>query len=129
MLRSIGAVAAGYIVFATSAVLLFQLSGQAPHEAASTPFKIVSIAWGAVSALIAGWLTARIAGGRPATHAAVVAAIIAAGALISLLARSAGAIWSQVGALAIMAPCAWIGGALAARTSARSDIGRVRPLR
>jgi O-antigen/teichoic acid export membrane protein len=128
MLRSIGAVAAGYLVFATSAVLLFQLSGQAPHEAASIPFMIVSVLWGAVSALIAGWLTGRIAVRRPATHAAVVAAVIAAGALASLLARPSDAMWSQAAALAVMAPCAWIGGALAGRAG-NSDIGRVRPLR
>src|SRR5258705_11764271 len=127
MLSRIGSVAAGYIVFATSAVLLFQLSGQEPHDAASAPFKIVSVAWGAVSALIAGWLTARIAGGRPATHAAVVGAIIAAGALVSLLARPSGAIWSQVGALAIMAPCAWIGGAPPAPPTPRSHPRRVPP--
>jgi hypothetical protein len=125
MLRSIGAVAAGYMVFAASAVLLFQVSGREPHEAASTTFKIGSVAWGAVSALVAGWLTARLAVRRGGTHAAVVAAIIAAGALVSLLMRPADAIWSQVAALVIMAPCAWIGGVVAAR---RIRYGRVRPL-
>jgi hypothetical protein len=115
MLRSLGAVAAGYIVFATSAVLLFQLSGQAPHEAASSGFKIGSIIWGAVFALIAGWMTGRVAGRRPATHAAVLAALIALGATVSLVARPSGAIWSQVGALAVMAPCTWLGGLLSRR--------------
>jgi hypothetical protein len=116
MLRSIGAVAAGYLVFVTSAVLLFQLSGQAPHEAAAAGFKIASVAWGAVSALVAGWLAARIAGRRPATHAAAVAALIALGATISLIMRSSDPKWSQVAAIAIMAPCAWIGGRLSRRS-------------
>src|SRR6185312_7442186 len=95
MLRSIGAVAAGYLVFGASAALLFQLSGQAPHEAAPFAFKIASIIWGAVFALVA--------------------ALIALGALISLLARPSDAIWSQVSALVVMAPCALIGGAISSR--------------
>lgn len=113
MLRSIGAVAAGYLVFGSSAALLFQLSGQLPHEQTSLGFKVGSTVWGAVFALVAGWLTARIAARRPATHAGVLAGLIALGAFISLVAVP-GAIWSQVAVLAVMAPCAWIGGALAA---------------
>jgi hypothetical protein len=125
MLRSIGAVAAGYLVFGSSAALLFQMSGHLPHEPAPAGFKIGSIVWGAVFALIAGWLTARIAARRPATHAAVLAGLIALGAVVSLVAGPGSAIWSQVSALLIMAPCAWIGGLLAGR----STVGRVRPLR
>lgn len=113
MLRSIGAVAAGYIIFGGSAALLFQLSGHAPHEQASTAFKIASIVWGAVFALVAGWLTARVAGRKPATHAAVVAGLIALSAIVSLAARPADAIWSQIAALVVMAPCALAGGAVA----------------
>jgi hypothetical protein len=115
MLRSIGAVAAGYLVFGSSAALLFQVSGQGAHDQAPVGFKIGSIIWGAVFALVAGWLTARIAVRRPATHAAVLAGLIALGAVISL-AAAAGAKWSQLSALAVMAPCAWIGGVLAARS-------------
>jgi hypothetical protein len=114
MLRSIGAVAAGYLVFGSSAALLFQLSGQAAHDQATAGFKIGSIIWGAVFALVAGWLTARIAVRRPATHAAILAGVIALGAIISL-AAAPGAKWSQLSALAVMAPCAWLGG-LRART-------------
>src|SRR4051812_46737916 len=114
MLRSIGAIAAGYLVFGSSAALLFQMSGQLPHEPAAVGFKIGSAVWGAVFALVAGWLTARIAVRRPATHAAVLACLIAVGAAISLV-TAHGAKWSQLSALAIMAPCAWLGG-LRART-------------
>ena len=116
MLRSIGAVAAGYVVFAGSAALLFQLSGQAPHAAASAAFKVGSIAWGCVFALVAGFVTAHIAGRRPSTHAAIVGALIATGALVSLALRASdGARWSQLAALILMAPCAWIGGVVARR--------------
>lgn len=115
MMRSIGAVAAGYFVFAASAALLFQLSGQAAHEAAPLAFKIASIVWGAVFALVAGWLSAHVSVRRPATHAAVVAALIATGAVLSMVTGpGAGARWSQIAALVVMAPCAWFGGVLAA---------------
>ena len=87
MLRSIGAVAAGYLIFGASAALLFQLSGQEPHQSAPVAFKVASIVWGAVFALVAGWLTARVAGRRQRVHAAI----------------------------AIMAPCALLGGALSSR--------------
>jgi hypothetical protein len=115
MLRSLGALAAGYIIFGASAALLFQMSGQPPHEAAPAWFEVASILWGAVFALVAGWLTARIAVRRPATHAAILAGLIALGAVISLVASPSGAIWSQVAALAVMAPCAWLGGLMASR--------------
>jgi hypothetical protein len=114
MLRSIGAVVAGYFVFAVSAVLLFQISGQQPHAEAPLTFKIATTVWGAVFALVAGWLAAHVAVRRPATHAAVVAGVIAVGALVSLFAAT-GARWSQLTALVVMAPCAWLGGVLAAR--------------
>jgi len=115
MLRSAGAVVAGYFVFAASAVLLFQLSGQDPHAEAPSTFMIASVVWGAVFALVAGWLAAHVAVRRPATHAAAVAAVIGAGAIVSMAADADGARWSQIAALAVMAPCAWLGGLLAAR--------------
>jgi nitrate/nitrite transporter NarK len=115
MLRSAGAVIAGYFVFAASAVLLFQLSGQDPHADLAFSFKLASTIWGAVFALVGGWLAAHVSVRRPATHAAAVAAVIAAGALLSLALDRSGARWSQLAALLVMAPCAWLGGVLAAR--------------
>jgi hypothetical protein len=111
-IRSVAAVVAGYVVFAASAALLFQLSGVDPHAPSSATFKIGSIIWGVVFALVAGWLTARVAARRPGTHAAILAALIAAGALISLLASSSEATWSQLAALLFMSPAAWLGGVL-----------------
>lgn len=120
MLRSIGAVLAGYFVFAVSAVLIFELSGREPHADAPLAFKIASIVWGAVFALVGGWLAAHVSVRRPATHAAFVAVLIAFGAVASLAAAPAGdARWSELAALAAMAPCAWLGGVLAARVKAQ----------
>jgi len=110
MLRSIGSVAAGYFIFAASAILLFQMSGRDPHAAAPLAFQAATILWGAVFALVAGWLTARIAGRQPATHAAVLAGVIALGAIVSIVTGPGDAYWSQIGAAVVMAPCAYIGG-------------------
>jgi len=120
MLRSIGAVVAGYFVFAASAVLLFQMSGRDPHADLPFTFKVASTIWGAVFALVGGWLAAHVSVSRPATHAAVVAAVIAIGALLSLMLDPSGARWSQLSAIVVMAPSAWLGGVLAAKRKAES---------
>jgi hypothetical protein len=118
MLRSIGAVVGGYFIFAASAALLFQLSGQAPHADAPLAFKIASTVWGAVFALVAGWLAAHISVRRPAAHGAAVARGLAPGARGYVFSSFSDAIWSQLAALIVMAPCAWLGGLLAARIKA-----------
>jgi hypothetical protein len=115
MLRSIAAVIAGYFVFGVSAVLLFQLSGRDPHDAAPGAFMLATTVWGAVFALVGGWLAAHVAVRRPATHAAIVAVLIATGALLSILLDRAGAHWTHIAAAVVMAPCAWLGGVLASR--------------
>lgn len=121
MLRSAGAVAAGYMVFGASAFLLFQLSGIDPHQPAPIGFKIASVIWGCVFALVAGWLTARVAGTRPVVHAAILAVLIALGALVSIATRPGEAMWSQISALALMAPSACLGGRIAGTRDAGSS--------
>src|SRR4051794_13947395 len=118
MLRSIGAVVAGYFVFAVSAVLLFQLAGRDPHASAPLAFQLATIVWGAVFAMVGGWLAAHVSPRRPGTHAAIVAVVIAVLAAGSLVADPRGAQWTQVSAIVVMAPCAWLGGLLAARRRA-----------
>jgi NhaP-type Na+/H+ and K+/H+ antiporter len=114
--RSIFSVIVGYLIFALSAFTLFQISGQPPHQAAPTPFMVGSIVYGAVFALVGGYVAARLARRRPLAHGLAVAVVLALGAAISLLSTvGKGAIWSQVAALAIMAPCAALGGWLRSR--------------
>src|SRR3954451_9187037 len=115
-MRSLGSIAAGYLIFGASGFLLFQLAGVDPHAPASAGFKVAVIVWGCVFALVAGWLTARIAGRRPATHAGILALLIAVLAVASLLASRGEAKWSQLSAAALMAPCAWAGGLLSRRS-------------
>jgi hypothetical protein len=111
MLRSIVAVIIGYIIFAASAFAVFFFSGQAAHAVASVPFMAVSIASGVVFALAGGYVAGWIAGRRPLAHGVAVALVLAAGATVSLASTLGhGAVWSQIAALAVMAPSAALGG-------------------
>lgn len=120
MMRSLVAVVGGYVVFALSGALLFQMSGQDPHAQAPVAFKVATVIWGAVFALVAGWLTARVAARRPLLHAGIVGGLIALGAIVSIAASSPGSTWSQFSALIVMAPCAWLGGLVARARPASS---------
>ena len=116
MARSVIAVIVGYLIFALSAFAFFQISGQPPHQAAPVPIMIGSIAFGMGFALLGGFVAAWLARRRPLAHGAAVAAVLALGAALSLLnTMGTGAVWSQVAALALMAPCAALGGWLRMR--------------
>ena len=110
MLRSVLAVLCGYALFALAAVLMFRLSGHGAHDSATLLFTIVSTVVGVAAAFGAGASAGRLAPSRPVTHAAVVAAIIATGATMSLLAAPSSGTWSQLAALCLMTPAAVAGG-------------------
>ena len=121
MVRSVLAVIAGYLVFALSAFAFFQISGQDPHRAAPTIIMVGSIVFGTVFAFLGGYVAAWLARSRPLAHGAAVGGVLALGATISLFSTlDKGAIWSQVAALALMAPCAVAGGWLRSRQVARA---------
>ena len=74
------------------------------------------IASGMVFALLGGFVAAWLARRQPLAHGIAVGAVLALGAAISLLiTMGKGAVWSQVAALALMAPCAVLGGWLRLR--------------
>ena len=111
MRNSILGVVVGYVIFATSGVALFQLSGQDPHGDASVPFMVGAVVYGAAFALLGGYVSGWIASRRPFTHGLVVAGILALGAAVSLVSTlGKGYIWSQAAALLLMAPAAAFGG-------------------
>ncbi len=106
--RSVAAVLIGYVVFAGSAVLLFNAAGRDPHAPQSLGFIIFTVVYGILFAGLGGLLAARIAPKKPTVHAALVSLLIALGATVSLLAApGAGSTWSQWAALIFMAPSAW----------------------
>ncbi|MEO5820412.1 MAG: hypothetical protein ABIT71_07875 [Vicinamibacteraceae bacterium] len=116
LLRSIGAVIAGYLLFAMPAFAFFQVSGQAPHQEAPLVVMLASMVVGVVAAGLGGYAAAALAGRSPLAHGIAVALVIAAGATASLVsAVGHGTIWSQLAALLLMVPSAAIGGAFRAR--------------
>jgi hypothetical protein len=117
LLRSVVAVLAGYLVFAASAFAVFRLSGRAPHVPAPLPFMLLTVASGVVFAALGGYLAGWLAARRPLAHAVAMAMLLAAGAIASLVSTvgAGGAVWTQVTALALMAPSAVLGGWLRAR--------------
>lgn len=125
ILRSIIGVIVGYIVFAASAFAIFRVSGQAAHAEASAAFMALSIVSGMLFALVGGYVAALIAGRSAFAHGIAVATVLALGAGVSLVSTIGhGAIWSQVAALALMAPSAAAGGWLRAR---REQAAPTRP--
>jgi|CXWL01.1.fsa_nt_gi peptidoglycan/LPS O-acetylase OafA/YrhL len=109
--RSIGAILIGYLIFALSAVALFQGSGREPHAPQPTWFMTLSTLFGMVFAGIGGWVATKIAPSHPQRHAAAVAVLLGLGAGVSLLTSPAvDATWSQWAALLFMAPSAYLGG-------------------
>lgn len=115
-LRSVFAVVVGYVVFAVSTFMIFRLSGKDAHASASASYMAMTIVAGVLLAFAGGYVAAWLAGRKPVTHAAAMALILAAGASVSLAATiGKGAIWSQIAALALMAPSAVMGGRVRAR--------------
>ena len=122
--RSILGVFLGYVVFAVSAVVLFHAAGRDPHSQQDLWFTAAAILYGMAFAAVGGLIAALIAGRRPVLHAAIVGVILAAGALASLVSRpGAGAIWSQVSAIFLMAPSVFVGGVVAKRLPREKPIG------
>jgi hypothetical protein len=121
-MRRVLAIVAGYAIFAVSAAALFQLSGRPSHQAASTGFMIETIVYGMCFAAAGGYVAGRLAPREPFVQALWVAAVIATGAVVSLLTSPGGAHWSQFAALCLMAPAAAAGG-LFQRNAGRSRHG------
>lgn len=116
MVRSVLAVAIGYVVFSASAVALFKLSGQNPHIPADTAFMAVSIAYGVFFAALSGFIAAWLAKRWEFEHALAVSCLIAVAGAISLLTRPGqGAMWTELATLLLMAPAAMAGGYLRLR--------------
>ena len=120
LLRSIAAVLIGYVLFAAPSFAIFRITGRDPHAPAAFSFMALSTLGGMVFAGIGGFVASAIAGRRPIAHALATALLLAAGATASLVQTldQRGAIWSQVAALVLMAPCAVVGGWLWSRRQA-----------
>jgi hypothetical protein len=116
-MRTVLAVVAGYLVFAGSAVLFFQLLNVDPHSPAAVGFESVTIGFGLISGSLGGFVAGKIARRRDLTCGIVLALVIALGATVSMIARpGAGALWTQTAALLLFAPASLAGDWLRRRT-------------
>ena len=111
MIRNILAVIAGYLIFAVSAGLLFQISGQNPHGETSAAFMIFVILYGAVFSVAGGFVAQMIARSKTLIVNYVLAAIMASFAAVSLFVTT-GNHYTQIAAIFIFAPLSVLGGFL-----------------
>ncbi len=115
MVRGIVAVITGYVIFALSAVLLFQFSGQNIHSNVSTGFMLLTIVYGIVFAGISGFVTASLVQKKNLAYVKALAILMGSIALVSLIAQwGKVASWSQLAAIFLMAPSAFYSGLLRA---------------
>jgi hypothetical protein len=120
MVRLLGGILFGYLFFALTAVLIFQLSGRDPHAGADPAFMVGTIGAGMLGALTGGYIGAAIAKRRERVAGVAIAVIIAAAAALSLVAQPGdGARWSQWAALLLMSPAAFLGAFIRARRVSR----------
>lgn len=109
MIRKILAIIVSYVIFAVSAVLLFNLAEQNPHADATINFKIITAAYGIFFSVLSGLVLQLIARTKNLTLNLILAFIMAAFAAVSLL-TSGGNSWTQLFAIIIFAPASVMGG-------------------
>jgi uncharacterized protein YqhQ len=109
MIRKILSIVAGYAVFVVSSVILFEISGQDPHENASITFIAVSSVYGAFFSFVGGFVVQLIAKSDKLSLNYILAFIIAGFAAFSLI-KLDGNHWTQIIAMVIFAPLSILGG-------------------
>jgi hypothetical protein len=119
MLRMIAGIVTGYLVFAVPSFLLFRVTHVDPHAAATKTFEIIAIVCGIFFAVLGGYIGTAI--GRKNWLSLTIAAIIAAGAISSMVAT--GMSWSPIAAVICMMPAAVVGGWLWRRQHEPSEGG------
>jgi len=108
-MRSVLAVIAGYAIFAVSAGLWFQLTGQPPHKDATISFQLATLLYGALFSLLGGFITQLIAKTSSIKVNIALMVVVFVLALASML-LSSGSHWTQWMTMAMFAPLALAGG-------------------
>ncbi len=109
MLRKVIGVITGYAIFVVTSLALFKLSGQDPHSDATTSFIILTVIYGIVFSLLAGYIAQRIINTKSLVAIYMLSFIIAGFATFSFF-KSTGNHWTQLMAIFIFAPTAILGG-------------------
>ena len=111
MVRSVIAVAAGFLVFAGALLVLFSISGHEPHAHASLAFVASGTVYGMFFAALGGFVAARLAKRSKFQHAFAVAFLIAVLGAAAILGRpDRDSLWTHIVAFLVMAPMAMVGG-------------------
>jgi len=114
-MRSVLAVIVGYAIFAISAGLWFQLTGQAPHTDAAISFQLATLLYGALFSLSGGFITQLIAKTNSTKVNIALMIVMLVLALTSLL-LSSGNHWTQWMTIVVFAPLALFGGYIRRRS-------------
>ena len=117
-MRAITGIIIGYLVFAGMAFLLFRVTHQNPHAPGPMGFEIMAIVYGVFFAFLAGYWGTAIAGRSDMWVAIVIALIMAAGAIASMVSKGIG--WSPLAAVVLMVPAELMGGYVQARKGPRT---------
>ena len=126
MIRSVMAVGAGCLVFAAGlgALVLFQRSAAVGSQA-GVLLVVVSLVYGVLWALGAGWVTATLARDGVVTHAVLLSLVITVAALYWIIAAPGGW-WLQLVTMFVFAPSAIGGGYLRERQTRSRRIAVLR---
>ena len=102
MVQKILGVIVGYAIFVATSLALFKLSGQNPHADPTVFFVIVTVIYGAIFSLIAGFVAQLIARTKNLNVNYILAFILAGFAAFSFF-KSTGNHWTQLTAILIFA--------------------------
>jgi hypothetical protein len=121
VLRSILAVLAGMVFIVavstgTDLVLCKTIMPEMASTHAPAQDLALALAYRTLYGVIGGWITARLAPGRPITHAVVLGVIGTIASIAGLVVEwSAGQQWYPIALVVLSLPECWLGGKLAAR--------------
>jgi len=122
MLRSIGAIAAGYLLIAAAIIILFAVTFPDPLATPSRGFMLFSLAYGFVFGILGGYVCGLIAQRAEVKHAAVIAGI---GILLSILSMALAAgkepLWYQWANMLVLSLAVLLGGWLRTRQRAKKS--------
>ena len=122
MLRSVGAVAAGYLLIFAAILILFAVAIPDPLVTPGRGFMLFSLAYGFVFGILGGYVCGLIAQRSEVKHAAVIAGIgILLHILSMVLAAGKEPLWYQLAYMAILTAAVLLGGWLRACQRAKSS--------
>ena len=120
MLRSIGAIVAGFLVtsvlaLTADAVMIMLVPDMMRDGRVNGPgILLIMLAYSGLSAVAGGYVSARLAPSRPMLHAMILGGIaLALSILAPAMFWSAGPVWYHAAAVGLVLPSAWLGGTLA----------------